>query len=130
MVDDQFMATLAVALAGKVADGLAEAGRVTCQGLVRLVRRRFRSDPAAEEALEAAEADPSDSGHLDRLRAALERLAAEDPAFDTELRALWREVQPHLAAASGGVVNMVSGDVRGGVVQARDVHGGITFGSD
>ena len=127
-MDEQFVAALAVGLAGKLVDGLAEAGKATFQGLVRLVLRRFRSDPAAQSALVATEADPSDPGCRGRLRAALERLTAEDPDFDAELRALWSDLQPHLAAASGGVVNNISGDVSGGVVQARDVHGGISFG--
>lgn len=128
-MEAEFTAELAVALAGKVADRLAEAGRAAFQGLVGLVRRRFQSDPAAQEALEAAEADPSDAERLDQLRAALDRLAAEDPAFGAELRSLWRDLQPHLTASSGGTINTVSGNVSGNVVQARDVQGGISFGS-
>ncbi|MER7279633.1 hypothetical protein ABT369_34840 [Dactylosporangium sp. NPDC000244] len=44
------------------------------------------------------------------------------------LRNLWRELSPHLIAGHGGVTNSVYGIVEGNVVQARDVHGGITFG--
>jgi hypothetical protein len=58
----------------------------------------------------------------------LAQAAAEDPAFEAELRGLWREIMPYLNASDGGVVNTVSGTVEGNLVQARDVHGGIAFG--
>lgn len=130
MVDEQFLTALATALAGKVAHGLSEAGRAAYQRLVRFVRGRFQADQAAEEALAAAEATPSDQERIDELRSALARLAADDPEFDAELRARWRELQPHLTAAAGGVINTITRELGGNVVQARDVQGGITFGFD
>ncbi|QSB13100.1 hypothetical protein JQS43_15795 [Natronosporangium hydrolyticum] len=130
MVDEEFLTALATALAGKVAHGLSEAGRAAYQRLVRFVRGRFQADQAAEGVLAAAEADPSDHERLVELRAALARLAADDPQFDAELRTRWRELQPHLTAAAGSVRNTIAGDVSGNVVQARDVQGGISFGSD
>jgi hypothetical protein len=59
----------------------------------------------------------------------LAQAVAEDPEFDAELRDLWRALSPHLDASHGGVVNSVSGTVEGNLVQARDVHGGISFGT-
>jgi hypothetical protein len=48
---------------------------------------------------------------------------AEDPAFGEELRRTWQ----HVSASRGGVVNQVTGNVSGKVVQARDIKGGISF---
>ncbi len=40
-----------------------------------------------------------------------------------ELRRTWQ----HVSASRGGVVNQVTGNVSGKVVQARDIKGGISF---
>ncbi|SCG55538.1 hypothetical protein [Micromonospora halophytica] len=64
-----------------------------------------------------------------RLATLLEQEALRDPAFDAEFRARFAQVQAVVATHSGNVTNTVSGDVGGAVVQARDVHGGISFGS-
>lgn len=83
-------------------------------GLYDLVVRTFRGRPDAVEALEAAEGAEPDSPPVQALATRLAEVAAEDPEFDTALRT-W--------ANKGGVVNQVTGNVSGQVVQARDIQG-------
>lgn len=125
---DDILATVALTVATKAAEGIAEGGKAAFAALVSLVRRRFRGHPSAEVALADAESDPADEMRIHSLRDALARQAADDPDFAAELRRLWQQLHPHLIADDSGVINHVSGPVAGNVVQARDVHGGISFG--
>jgi hypothetical protein len=47
-----------------------------------------------------------------------------DPEFTAQLQAAW-QVEQH--ADQGGVASQITGTVTGKVLQARDIHGGITF---
>jgi hypothetical protein len=116
---DPVMIAIASAVAGKTTEALTAGAKNALGKLVELIRRRFARDDAAPKALEGADADT--------LAAHLERLAAQDPEFARELRALWSQASTQLHAEHGGVINEVSGDVGGNVVQARDVTGGISF---
>jgi hypothetical protein len=128
-VEDQVATAIAVALAAKVADGLTEGGKVAFRALARLVRRKLGGDSSASTALQAAELDPSNEARLQELRVALEAAMSADPVFAAEMRRLWRGVQEERAGDRDGVVNSFSGTARGNVLQARDVHGGISFGA-
>lgn len=119
---DPLTVAIATAVAGKMAEGISDAGRAALASLTRLVRRKLRGDPKGEAALEAAEARPDDTVLVERLAAALDDACARDRAFRDELDLLWT------AARQGGVVNTITGSVHGPVVQAHDVHGGIRFG--
>ena len=122
MVDQELLTTVAVTLATKTAEGLAAGGRAAFEALSRLVYRKFRSpEPGTEVDL------PKDA-RIDTLRQSLARAIANDPAFEAELRDSWAALSPHLIATTGETFNNVSGTVEGNVVQARDVHGGISFG--
>jgi len=114
VVDQELLTTVAVTLATKTAEGLAAGGKAAFEALVRLVRRKFH--------------DPESSGS-EVLHQALTRAVAEDPEFEVELRDRWQDLAPHLDARSRDMINNVSGPVSGNVVQARDVHGGISFGA-
>ena len=127
-MDDPLMTAVAVAVATKAVEGVAESGRSALSALVGLVRRRFSGRPAAREALAAAEADPTDATRLDALRDALRQLATEDQQFEVEIRGVWKDLELRQLATGEAVVNSVSGTVAGNVVQARDIHGGISFG--
>jgi hypothetical protein len=129
MAGEEILAAVALTLATKSSEALAEGGRAVFAALVRLVKRRFQGDDTAQTALAEAEADPSDDTRIQSLRAELEQAAAEDTAFDHELRRLWQDLTPYLQAGSDGVVNSVSGSVSGNLVQARDVQGSISFGN-
>jgi hypothetical protein len=52
---------------------------------------------------------------------------AADPEFAQRLRTEWERFGGDLHGESDGVVNNISGEVRGNVLQARDIHGDITF---
>jgi hypothetical protein len=126
-MDQEMVTAIAVALATKAAEGLTEGGRAAFEALARLVQRAFQGRASAQAALTGAEADPADETRIEELQQELAQTAAEDPAFETDLRGAWRELAPHLTASDSAVANNVSGTVEGNVVQARDVHGGISF---
>ena len=128
MADEDIWTAVALTLATKAVEGLAEGGKAAFAALARLVKRRFHGRGSAQAALVEAEADPADDIRIQSLREELAQAAAEDPAFGHELRRLWRDLSPHLVAGTDGVVNNLSGSVGGNVVQARDVQGGISFG--
>lgn len=106
MVDPVLM-SVATQLATKAASGLYD-----------LVVARFRRHPDAAEALEAAMGAEPDSPPVQALATRLAEVAAEDPEFDSAVRA-W--------ADRGGVVNQISGAVVGKAVQARDITGNISM---
>lgn len=128
MADERMLMEIAVVLATKAAQGVAEGGRAAVSALVNWVRRKLGEQCAAQEALAAAEADPGDDVRIRALRDVLEQLTVADPEFAAELRRRWSDVSQHATNRGGGVVNQISGGVGGNVVQARDVHGGISFG--
>ncbi|OLZ42828.1 hypothetical protein BS329_41455 [Amycolatopsis coloradensis] len=104
----------------------AVAGR-TVAGLYQLIKAKFADDPDASAVLEAAEGAAADSQEVGELAAALEEKQSVDPAFGERLHEEWDRVTVEQSAGSGGVANQVSGQVGGNVVQARDIHGGISF---
>ncbi len=95
-------------------------------GLYKLVKDKFSGDPEATAVLEAAEGAAEDSAEVRALATRLTTAGAEDPAFAEKLRREWDQAAgPN--AETDGVVNTISGTVSGKVVQARDVHGNISF---
>ncbi|MFI6075823.1 hypothetical protein ACIA5C_30145 [Actinoplanes sp. NPDC051343] len=128
MTDQELLTSIAVTLATKTAEGLAAGGRAAFDALVRLVRRRLERPGSVLELPEAG-ADASNATSIDIVRQQLANAAAHDPEFEAQLSELWRNLLPHLEARDGGVINTVAGNVEGNAVQARDVHGGISFGS-
>ncbi|MEO3777281.1 hypothetical protein ABGB16_10605 [Micromonospora sp. B11E3] len=124
---DPIMVTAATTLVAWATTELAQGGRQAVSSLIEFLRNRFRHEPAAREAVEGALRQPSPDATR-RLVEVLEGEALRDPAFGAELRARWTQAEATVTAGTGGVANSVSGDVHGSVVQARDVHGGISFG--
>jgi hypothetical protein len=94
-------------------------------GLYQLVRDRFADDPVATAVLEAAEGAPEDSPQVRALGAVLEQTAAADPEFGDVLRRAHAEAGG--VTQTGRVTNHISGTVKGNVVQAGDIQGGVTF---
>ncbi|MEH1130233.1 hypothetical protein [Micromonospora sp. CPCC 206061] len=119
---DPLMVAVATAVAGKLAEGISDAGRTALASLSRFVRDKMRGDPKGAVALEAAQAQPDNAAIVEWLAIALDEACARDRAFRDELARLWT------ATRDGGVANTISGSVHGPVVQARDVHGDIRFG--
>ncbi|WP_349876348.1 hypothetical protein ABIH81_19585 [Micromonospora sp. HUAS YX12] len=106
---------------------LAQGARSAVSGLTEFLRHRFRHEQAAQQTVEVALRHPT-TDTVQRLAELLEQETLRDPLFDAEFRARFAKVQAIVAANQGDVTNTVSGDVSGSVVQARDVHGGISFG--
>ncbi|MDT0302334.1 hypothetical protein [Streptomonospora wellingtoniae] len=120
---DQVLIAIAAAVAGKAVEPMTEHAVSALRGLRKAVIERFRDDPQARGALEAAQIDNEDDEAVEALAGHLDSAAASDPAIGRLTDAL----RPHFGAADGGVVNTVQGDVSGSVVQARDIHGGVRF---
>jgi hypothetical protein len=106
------LVSIAAALAAKSATSLYE-----------LVKRRFAGKKDALTALEAATGAAPDSPEVTALSTHLAAEEEADPGFAAELRNTWQQV----SAERDGVVNQISGNVSGKVVQARDIEGGISF---
>jgi hypothetical protein len=109
---EPILVSIAAAVAAKSATSLYD-----------LVKRKFGGRKEAEKALTVAEGAAPESAEVAALATHLEAAEAEDPAFATELRNTWQLV----SAREGGVVNQISGNVSGKVVQARDIEGGVSF---
>jgi hypothetical protein len=126
---DPITAPALAAVLSKIFDGaVAEVGRQTWTTLTGLVRRAFgdkeRSRPM--RAVAELERHPDDPARVDELAGALAAAADLDPDFAADLRQWLADAgQP-----GGDVTNVIGGSaqVRGTVVQARDIHGSITFG--
>ena len=115
-MSDPVLVSIAAALAGKAAISVYE-----------LVKRKFSGAREATEALEAADGAAPDSAEVRALSEALAAAAKSDPEFDSELRARWQSESVVQHADRGGVTNQIAGAVRGKVVQARDIQGGVSF---
>jgi hypothetical protein len=111
-VPDPILVSIAAALAAKSATSLYD-----------LVKRKLTGRGEAEAALDAAEGAPPDAPEVTALAAHLATVEAEDPPFSEELRYMWQQV----SAGEDGVVNQITVNVSGKVVQARDIKGDISF---
>ena len=109
---DPILVSIAAALAAKTATSLYD-----------LVKRQFAGRKEAEAALDAAEVRRTDSPDVTALAAHLATEETDDPRFGEEMRRIWQ----HTTATQGGVVNQITGNVSGKVVQARDITGDIKF---
>jgi hypothetical protein len=130
-------AVVAAQLAGilsRLADGaLGEAGRQLWDGLARLVSRARKPETQVAEvlprkALAELEAHPDDAESAAAAVHALKRLAVADPDFAALLRQWWTDAERLMSDADVRGENVIHGDVSGPVVQARDIHGAISFG--
>lgn len=119
--------SIAAALVAGTAAATSDNVRALINGLVSLIRERFRRTPSDQETLDSAVRAPSDTTIARQLAEALDRQMRADPAFAQELRARWAEIVAAEVVAGDQVANTIKGPVRGNVVQARDVQGGITF---
>lgn len=120
--------SIATAIVAGAASAVSDGVRALITKLASLVRERFRRTPSDQEILESAVGAPRDHTTVLQLAEALERHMRNDPTFARNVRALWMEIQTE-AGVRDQVTNVVSGQVHGNVVQARDVQGGISFGA-
>jgi hypothetical protein len=124
---DPVTTAIATALATKAVNGLTEAGRAAFVALMRLVRRKLSANTHTG-VLNEAEAHPTSDTRRRDLADALTHAMVDDPSFSEQLVNLWRQVQESRSGTvQGSVVNIVSGDVDGKLLQARDIHGNVSF---
>lgn len=127
---DPIAPELLMALAGGTAGAAGQQIWASLRDLV--TRRRSGAEPSGEGELTAL-AQQADSGERAReLSEALALRARQDPAFAEALEAWRREAETlePTRTGPGDVHNEISGGtVHGNVVQARDIHGSIHFGS-
>jgi hypothetical protein len=126
---DPLTAPALAAVLSKIFDGATgEVGKQAWTALTGLVRRAFgdrdRSRPM--RAVAELERHPDDPVQLEELAGALAAAADLDPDFAADLRQWLAEA----GQAGGDVTNVIGGSakIHGTVVQARDIHGSITFG--
>jgi hypothetical protein len=126
---DPVSITVAALLAKTLDQFAGEAGKGAWSGigrLVGLIRSHFADDNAAEAALAQVEATPASPEGAENLAQALDRHAAEDPAFREALRAYIREAQQDPATAS--FVTEISGNAQvGKLVNIDRVDGDVSF---
>lgn len=121
---DPVLLAIAAAVAAKGAEALVAGGKTAVAAVTRLLRARFGAGTDERAALDEAITHPDDTRRQQALAAVLGRAAADDPAFGDRLRGYGAAI---VAETNAGVVNKVSGDVAGPVVQARDIHGNLSF---
>jgi hypothetical protein len=129
-VTDPLATAVATIVITKAMDGVTEVGRAAVDALVRLVRRRLGADEVSQEILARAEAEPAHDANRLALAKALASSITDDRIFGEELEARWLGVPAGWRATSQeATFNSIDGEIHGNVVQARDIHGGISFGS-
>jgi hypothetical protein len=109
---------IATALAGKAAGSLYD-----------LVKQKFANRREALTTLDVAQGAPANSPEVLALAHELAVAEADDQRFGDELRAHWTGIHAEATASDDGVANTIGGSVSGNVVQAREIHGNITFGA-
>ena len=116
-----------VSLLSKIFNGTTEkAGEQLWQSLTSVVRRLFGRNATSVEAVKRLGERPGDPDAIHALAQALVDDTSRDPQAAAQLRH-WVAAAEQTIAANGDVTNTVSGEVSGNVLQARDIHGDITF---
>lgn len=98
-----------------------EAGKQAWQALTSGVRQLLAKDSPAVQQLEHADPQP------DQLAASITDAAGDNPEFGEWLNR-WHAETITIVSGQDAVANTVSGHATN-VVQARDIHGPVTFGN-
>jgi hypothetical protein len=116
-----------VSLLSKIFNGTTEkVGEQLWQSLTSVVRRLFGRNTTSVEAVKRLGERPGDPDAIRALAQALVDDSSRNPQAAAQLRH-WVTAAEQTIAASGDVTNTVSGEVHGNVLQARDIHGNVTF---
>jgi hypothetical protein len=115
-----------VSLLTKIFNGTGEkAGEQLWDSLSSAVRRLFGRQSTSVEAVKRLGERPGDEDAIRALAQALVDDSSRDPQAAAQLRHWIASAEATMAGER--VTNTVTGDVRGNVLQARDIHGNITF---
>jgi hypothetical protein len=96
------------------------------------LRPKIDTDESTRQAAEAVASDPQDDAAKGALQFQLRNLLNADSQLANELGRLLQEARNDGIIADNGAV-VIHGDVtadRGGVVAARDIHGGVHTGGE
>jgi hypothetical protein len=116
-----------VSLLSKIFNSTTEkAGEQVWESLSSVVRRLFGRRSTSVEAVKRLGERPGDADAIRALAQALVDDAGRDPQAAAQLRH-WLATAEQVISANERVSNTINGEVRGNVLQARDIHGNITF---
>ncbi|MDN3352577.1 hypothetical protein [Actinomadura sp. DC4] len=116
-----------VSLLTKIFNSSSEkAGEQLWESLTSVVRRLFGRRSTSVEAAKRLGERPGDADSIRALAQALVDDSGRDPQAAAQLRH-WIASAEETISADEHVTNTVTGNVRGNVLQARDIHGNITF---
>jgi hypothetical protein len=116
-----------VTLLSKIFDGTTgKVGEQLWDNLTSVVRRAFGRRSTSVEAAKRLGERPGDADSIRALAEALIADSARDPQGAAQVRH-WVVRAERALVDEGRISNTVTGDVHGNVVQARDIHGDITF---
>ena len=116
-----------VSLLSKICNSTTEkAGEQLWDSLTSVVRRLFGRQSTSVEAARRLGERPGDADSIKALAQALVDDSRRDPQAAAQLRH-WLVAAEQTLAQDNRVINTISGDVHGNVLQARDIRGDITF---
>jgi len=116
-----------VSLLSKIFNNTTEkAGEQLWDSLGSVVRRLFGRQSTSVEAVKRLGERPGDADSIRALAQALVDDSRRDPQAAAQLRH-WLVAAEQKLSQDNRVINTVSGEIRGNVLQARDIHGDITF---
>jgi hypothetical protein len=124
---DLISVSMLVSLLSKIVNsGTEKAGEQLLDSLGSMVRRLFGRQSTSVEAVKRLGERPGDPDSIRALAQALVDDSRRDPQAAAQLRH-WLVAAEQTLPADNRVINTVSGEGRGNVIQARDIHGDITF---
>ena len=124
---DLISVTALVPLLSKIFSGTTgKAGEQLWDSLTSVVRRLFGRRSTSVEAVKRLGERPGDPDSIKALAQALVTDAGRDPQAAAQLRH-WLITAERAIAEDAHVTKTITGDVRGNIFQARDIHGNITF---
>jgi hypothetical protein len=97
------------------------------ESLTRLVGHRREEQPQLASAMQAVANRSADKASVNTLAAVLEMVSRADPEFASQLRDWYLQAPKPVSART--TINSNSGTVTGPLIQAEEIHGGITFGA-
>lgn len=124
---DPISVSALVSLLSNIFNGTSDrVGEQLWDSLTSVVRKLFGRRSTSVEAAKRLGERPGDQDAITALAQALVTESARDPQAAAQLRHWVAEAESTIAEDQR-VTNVISGDVRGNVVQSRDIHGDITF---
>ena len=124
---DPISMAIATAVASGMAQSLTDQAREATAALLRRIREKFKEQPTAQAALDAARDTPDSAARVSELARALDEAGSDDPEFRSQIRQIWSQISSTTHARDDAVVNTFHGQAQK-VVQLRDVHGDINIG--